>query len=472
VNLLSRRQPECIDTHPLTLIVQNSKAMTTNDSTQDPSEEVTISQALDYAVKLHRTSQLEAAETLYSRILEAVPNHADAMHFLGVLRHQKGDSQSAIALIRSASRLAPNHADCLINLGNVLAETGELEQASDAYRKALELAPERADVFNNLGVVFKMQSRWEEAEECYQRAIELDPDTSNAYNNLGLLYAAKGQIKEAIHYYCRAVAMMPGNPDSRRLLGIAYYTLGKTVEAAEVFRQWVEAEPSNPTARHMYAACSGIDVPLRAADDYIEQTFDRFADCFEKQLQEKLAYRAPQLVTDSVIQALAPASSSLRILDAGCGTGLCGPLLRKYAATLVGVDLSSGMLGKAADKCCYDQLEKAELTAYMAECKQQFDVILSADTLVYFGPLDTVLTAARKALLPGGLLAFSVEQAEQFVPDVAFRINPHGRYAHSRAYLETVLQESAYSIKSITPAALRNEGGDSVQGWVVTAQCN
>lgn len=444
--------------------------MNTDLSSAQDSAEISIADALAYALDLHQSAHLDAAETLYTRILAVLPEHVDALHFLGVLRHQRGDSAGAIPLIRAASRLAPDYVDSFINLGNVLAETGELEQATDAYRKALELSPTRADIFNNLGVVLKLQNRWDEAEQSYRQAIALKPESASAYNNLGLLYAAQGRIQDAIRYYCQSIELMPGNPDSRRLLGTAYYALGRTQEAAEVFRQWCEADPAHPIARHMYAACSGEQVPDRAADDYIEQTFDHFAESFETQLQERLAYKAPQLVAEALRRSLkASASPTLRILDAGCGTGLCGPLLRPLAHTLIGVDLSAGMLAKAQAKDCYAELQKAELGAFMAGCTQPFDAIVSADTLVYFGPLDTVLNAAHQALKPGGRLVFTVEQAEPGPAPQGFRINPHGRYAHTRSYLTQVLVQATYSLESIQEVVLRNEGEKPVAGWLVIA---
>ncbi|MDP5240083.1 tetratricopeptide repeat protein [Uliginosibacterium sp. 31-16] len=443
--------------------------MTTTPSPSDDTSEVTVTQALAYAVQLQQANQLDAAELLYTRILEALPEQPDALHFLGVLQHQRGHSDTAIALIAQACTLIPNHPDCHINLGNVLADTGRLPEASTAYRRALELDPERSDVFNNLGVVFKMLGRWEEAEASYLRAIEISPDGTSAYNNLGLLHATRGRIKEAIHYYCLSIAKMPGHPDARRLLGIAYYTLGRTREAAEVFRQWREAEPDSPVARHMHAACSGEDVPERAADDYVEQTFDRFADSFDKQLQLNLAYRAPELVAEALARALPAGAAPLDILDAGCGTGLCGPLLRPLARRLSGADLSGGMLAKAEARQCYDLLLKEELTAFMAARPASFDAIISADTLVYFGALEAVCTAARQALRPQGLFVFTVEQLPPGTDQTGFRINPHGRYAHGRDYLESSLLAAGFSVRSIEAADLRNEGGEPVTGWVVTA---
>ena len=115
-------------------------------------------------------------------------------------------------------------------------------------------------------------------------------------------------------------------------------------------------------------------------------------------------------------------SERFDVLDAGCGTGLCGPLLAPYARRLVGVDLSTGMLKQAEAKNVYDQLYKVELTAYLRDCPGEFDVIVSADTLVYFGPLESVARAAAGALRPGGRLIFTVEALLDGRPDVGYSL--------------------------------------------------
>ena len=99
------------------------------------------------------------------------------------------------------------------------------------------------------------------------------------------------------------------------------------------------------------------------------------------------------------------------MLDAGCGTGLCGPLLVPYARRLIGVDLSEGMLALAKEKHVYDALIKGELTDHMRAQPAAFDVIVSADTLVYFGDLESVVGAAAGALRPNGLFIFTLEHA-------------------------------------------------------------
>ena len=98
--------------------------------------------------------------------------------------------------------------------------------------------------------------------------------------------------------------------------------------------------------------------------DSSENLLARSRRDFEQAL-ERLDYRAPQLVSTAMAEELPKPSASLDILDAGCGTGLCGPRVRPYARRLVGVDLSSAMLDKARAAGAYDELVDAELTAFM-----------------------------------------------------------------------------------------------------------
>lgn len=439
---------------------------------EDASTELTLQDAILYARQLHRNDQLDGAETLYRRILELAPGHPDVLHFLGLARFQRGHAEEAIASIRAAIDEYPAYPDFHSNLGNVYMAEGRVEEAMACYRQALALDPGRADFHNNLGVLYRAIGQPDAAEAEYRRAIAVDAGHFRAYNNLGMLAAARGDIEAAVRNYCTSITLMPEHPEGHKLLGLAYYSLGRIEEAAEVFRQWLELDPDNPKARHHLAACSGENIPLRAADDYVEQTFDSFAGNFEQQLQNRLSYRAPELVAEALGRALPQPARQFQVLDLGCGTGLCGPLVAPWAERLTGVDLSVGMLNKAEAKGCYDQLYKIELTEFLRKPEQTgaWDLILSADTLCYFGPLDGVAAAAHRALRPGGLFAFSVEDAGWQAPAAGHVLHPHGRYAHTREYVRQCLCAAGFAVLSIEPETLRTEGGKPVAGLVVVAQ--
>jgi predicted TPR repeat methyltransferase len=200
----------------------------------------------------------------------------------------------------------------------------------------------------------------------------------------------------------------------------------------------------------------------------VEQAFDEFAASFDAKLAS-LDYRAPRLVADALAATLPPPARRLDIADLGCGTGLCGPLVAPWARRLAGCDLSAAMLELAQRRAVYDVLEKAELLAYLDAHPADFDVVISADTLCYFGALDGVARAAQRALRDGGVLVFTVEAlADDDGAD--YRLLPHGRYAHARAHLRSVLDGAGLQQQRIAAGVLRSEGGLPVSGWVVSAR--
>ena len=98
------------------------------------------------------------------------------------------------------------------------------------------------------------------------------------------------------------------------------------------------------------------------------------------------------------------------MLDLGCGTGLCGPLIAPQADAIDGVDVSSAMLEQARKLGVYRELIHAILGEFLAVTASRSDLILAADVFIYVGDLAAVfLRSARRILEPGGCLAFTVE---------------------------------------------------------------
>ena len=422
---------------------------------------LTLDEAVSVAITLQQAQQWAAAADIYKTVLEVAPNHADALHFSGVLAHQQARNEEAVALIERSLELRPERADWHSNLGIVFQDRLRLDDAIAAYRRAIALDPRHANAYSNLGVVLRAKGDVADAEAAYRAAIRIDPEHTDAYHNLGVLLNAQKRPREAALCFSKVITLRPQDPEARRLLALAHCTLGEVDKAVEIFQEWLADDPDDPIARHMLAACSGRDLPARASDAFIEKTFDSFAASFDSKLA-KLSYRAPQLVTEVLKRSDAAPSQSLDVLDAGCGTGLCGPLLAPYARRLVGVDLSERMLAQARERNVYDQLVKRELTAYLDDFPDTFDVIVSADTLVYFGPLDTVVAAAESALRPRGKLIFTVEE----LAGTGYALGVSGRYRHSREYVQGVLTEATLR-PEIVSAELRLEAGEPVAGLVV-----
>jgi tetratricopeptide (TPR) repeat protein len=197
----------------------------------------------DRAYSAHRDGRLAQAERDYRAALDADPVHADALHLLGVLRHQQGCHAEAADLIGRAVRLRPNDAGSQLNLGNALKALGRLDEAIDRFRDALTLAPKFPLAYYNLGNAYATAGRHEDAVDAFQRSLRLSPDDASIWNNLGNSLHALGRHDEAIEAFTRALTLRPGHAGAHNNMGMALAALGRADEAVAHFSLALGAEP-------------------------------------------------------------------------------------------------------------------------------------------------------------------------------------------------------------------------------------
>jgi len=265
----------------------------------------------------------------------------------------------------------------------------------------------------------------------------------------------------------QAELLLPAHAHRREAYGRALWAAGQHDRAVAFYRDWLDKEPGNAYAQHHLAAALG-ETPERASDAYVEKVFDQFAASFDTQLAT-LKYRAPELVADAMAATLPAPAAQFDIADLGCGTGLCGPLLKPWARSLAGCDLSAGMLERAAPRRVYDELLKAELVQFLVERPAAFDVLVSADTLIYIGELAPMFAAAHAALRPGGTLVFTLEALDD--ADAAdFRLTESGRYAHALPGLRKRLAAAGFAQPAVSSITPRMESARAVAGWLVAVR--
>jgi predicted TPR repeat methyltransferase len=420
------------------------------------------------AIEWHRAGQLDRAEPIYNVLLQRWPDHVDVLNHYGVLKQQRGDSTAALQMLGRAAELAPAVPGVWNNFGNVLLRCARLDEAEAAFRRCLALQPDSAEALTNLARALRRRRQWPEAEAACRRALEIAPAFVDAWYALALVLISSGRVAEGVVANARAMTLLPPQRRQRSSFARALVLAGEIDQAAQVYREWLAEEPDNPVLRHHLAACERGAPPERAADDYVEKVFDDFADSFDAKLAS-LGYDAPRHVADALKAALPAPQRQFDIADLGCGTGLCGPLVQPWARRLEGCDLSARMLEQASRRAVYDALHKAELVQFLRDRPAAFDVLISADTLCYFGDLAPLARAAAACLRPGGTLVFTVEALPEGDAE-PHRLLPHGRYAHGRAYLDAMLPQGGLQVAGLQAVVLRNEGGREVRGWVVLAR--
>lgn len=208
------------------------------------------SQLLPAAVHHHEHGNLERARALYEQILAAQPEHADALHYLGVLCHQQGEGRRAQELIRRAIAAAPAVAPYHDNLGTVLEHAGRLDEACAAYQAADALEPGDPDRAYNLGVVLQRLGRLPDAERHLRDALRVRADDRDSLFALGNVLKQRGAAEQAQACYRELLLAQPSHVGALVNLGNLLQDDGELDEAAALYRRALEQTPDEPSALH------------------------------------------------------------------------------------------------------------------------------------------------------------------------------------------------------------------------------
>ncbi len=383
-----------------------------------PSDPPDVQSELTQVRDWQRQGNQAQARALCREILARHPYQLDALRMHVELLLQAGMTVEAVSVVRAASAFGAHDPELDCQLGKVLMRQGRDNEAISVLTAA------------------------QRGRVAHQPTIKL----------MATLLHRNGQQE-----------------DARRLLGDTLFRLGATAAAVDIMEHWQTLMPDDPVPQHRLAGLRGQAAPARAANAYVSYLFDRYADSFDASLGG-LGYQAPTLIAQLLQDAAVIPGGQWRVLDAGCGTGLCAPMVRPFARHLTGVDLSCAMLAKAAERGGYDELVISEITAYLTQNLARFELIVATDTLIYFGDLTVVLTQAARALRRSGWLAFTVEQLADATVANDYQLNASGRYGHSIGYFRQTLAAAGLVPRFLNAGILRQDDGQPVAGWVVLAQ--
>lgn len=230
------------------------------------------------AVQLHKDSKFDQAELIYRNLLDDEPDNAEALHLLGVLLHQRGESAKATRFIRhavklqpqasvfycnlaeacraagdlpeavanskKALKLQPGNADALNHMGLALQGLGKLDEAVASYKEALRLRPGFALAQNNLGSALRELKRTEEAEASFREALHQNPHLSLAHSNLGQLLLEQGKLEESLPHCREAVRLQPNFAEGLSNLGNVLRAQDNMAEAKECYQKALALRPN------------------------------------------------------------------------------------------------------------------------------------------------------------------------------------------------------------------------------------
>jgi predicted TPR repeat methyltransferase len=279
----------------------------------------------------------------------------------------------------------------------------------------------------------------------------------------------KGDLAAAADLLVQATELAPGFASAWFTLGEIREQLGQGDAAIAAFRKAEAADPEDRHGASLRLMLSGAQELSDMPPAYVRALFDQYAPKFEAALVDDLGYRGPSLLFKAVLAArLAVRKPAFfkRAFDLGCGTGLAAAAFAKEVDHFIGIDLSPRMVERARLTGLYAQLEVADMVQGLSSRPDaSAELVLAADAMVYLADIAALLREAKRVLVPGGLLAFTVET--------------HGgdgvilgeglRYAHGADYVRASIRDAGLALSQLEGLSARNEDNTPVPGLVAVA---
>ncbi len=392
-----------------------------------------------------------------SQVLQKAQAALDQQAFGDAVRH-----------FERALQLAPEEAPVVHHLGATMVRGGQVEAGLQLLQVVARVQPADAHLHNHIGHAQMLLRQYEPALAAYRAALELEPAHVSARTSVAQLLLRAGAAEAALRHID---VLQAAAPDSEPLAELRAKVLAERhraqpseahrLAAVAAWQRALDLGGEVDYIRYLMAALGEGAVPEAMPHQVVADMFDGYADEFDSHLLGPLEYRTPPMVM-AVVEKLGPLADA-DVLDLGCGTGLCGILLKPLARRLVGVDLSPGMLDKARERALYDELICADIGSVMQQRPASFDLVVAGDVFVYIGDLNAVMRDAHTALRPGGRFVFSIET----VDSGEYLLRSTRRYAHCTTYVERLAAQHGLQVRVMATGSLRSERNEPVPGAVL-----
>jgi predicted TPR repeat methyltransferase len=181
--------------------------------------------------------------------------------------------------------------------------------------------------------------------------------------------------------------------------------------------------------------------------DQLRERYDVWAADYDSDLDD-LRWKAPQAGADRCSHF---AREGAEILDAGCGTGLVGVSLSEMGHTsVVGFDLSTGMLQRSAARGVYTELQQGSLLDRLPFDDGRFGSVVSVGVFTLGHVEGAAFAELARVTAPGGHVS------------ITFRDDAVDHLGY-RAAQQRLIDNGTWEVAEITePMALIHEDGEDI----------
>ena len=205
-----------------------------------------LAQVLQLAESERAAGRPAVAEDLCRRLLDEMPDCADAWNLMAILYADAGRDLQAAACLERAMQAAPGHAAYPANLGELMRRAGLPERAAELGLRAVQLDPGHLVAHLNLGFALLDLGRAEQALSHFRSVTAREPAQPQAWFGAGRAALMLQRIPEACEALERCQRLAPDDPECRLALAQARRLLGDRAGAQEHLQVAARALPGHP----------------------------------------------------------------------------------------------------------------------------------------------------------------------------------------------------------------------------------
>jgi hypothetical protein len=141
------------------------------------------------------------AERLLTHVLAAIPDHAAALHLMGVVAFHKGQKLRALALMEQAIAHGIDTPLYYRNIGEIYRVLGRHQEAAAAARRSVVLNPGDPIALMNCAIILADQKLTDEAISCFEAALAIRQDLPAAHFGLAEALLSQGKFTRGWEEY-------------------------------------------------------------------------------------------------------------------------------------------------------------------------------------------------------------------------------------------------------------------------------
>ena len=248
-----------------------------------------ISSQIDKALALQSAGELDAAVSLFEKVLKSDSQNAVALYSMAAIESTRKNYEKALTYIQPVTASHPNFAQAHLAKSVILFNLGQFDPALKAAEKAIRLEPSLQNAKAHLDTV-KVAKGMQQPSG--QGATALNPEVQ-ALTQKAISLQGSAEHNEAIALLNKAIQMAPTDFAALYSLGISLGATGQKMEALDCFIKATDSAP-HLVLGHLAKAQSYADIGL--SDDALL--------CFDKAIEVDPTYTQSYTNKAALLQAI------------------------------------------------------------------------------------------------------------------------------------------------------------------------